>query len=101
MLWSRDIGGDTEFDTLRPSLENGRILIASEKGVVASVDAATGSLAWQQDIDERISGGVGAGMGLALVGTPEGVLVALDQQTGAEREEQARGLHGDRGLDWG
>ena len=89
LLWSRDIGGDTEFDTLRPSLENGRILIASEKGVVASVDAVTGSLAWQQDIDARISGGVGAGMGLALVGTPEGVLVALDQQTGAERWRQS------------
>lgn len=88
VLWSRDIGGEKDYDTLRPALQNGRIVVASEKGIVVSVDAVTGNIAWQQDIDARISGGVGAGMGLALVGTPEGVLVGLDQNTGAERWRQ-------------
>jgi outer membrane protein assembly factor BamB len=44
-----------------------------------------GKRLWKQRIDEPVTGAVGAGDGLVLVGTGNGVLVALDATDGKER----------------
>ncbi|MNM92703.1 Outer membrane protein assembly factor BamB precursor [compost metagenome] len=42
----------------------------------------TGKVLWEQELDKPVSGGVGAGYGLVLVGTLKGQVIALDSATG-------------------
>src|SRR5262249_13689277 len=53
-------------------------------GNVEAFDAASGKRRWDADVDTDISGGVGVGGDLALVGTDKGVVIALDAATGKE-----------------
>ncbi len=85
--WSRSIGdgqGET-FNMLVPAIENDRIYAADVTGVVMSLDRNNGDVAWKKDLDLPVSGAVGVGYGLVMLGTIKGEVIALDASTGEER----------------
>jgi len=88
VLWTRDTGKGSEYTFLRPAWAGGRLFAADSTGIVTAHSADNGATVWSRDTDVRITGGVGAGAGLVLVGTAEGQVLALDQASGAERWRQ-------------
>ena len=89
VAWRRDAGDGSELERLQIAAMNGRIFATEEDGVVTALDARSGATVWTTDTDVQITGGVGAGDGLALVGTAEGEVIALDAASGAERWRSA------------
>jgi outer membrane protein assembly factor BamB len=85
--WSIGVGdgqGD-KFTKLQPVLRDGVIYAAGYDGIVVAVRTKDGRRLWKQDMDVEISGGVGAGAGLVVIGTENGVVYALDAATGKTR----------------
>ncbi|MCF7202038.1 outer membrane protein assembly factor BamB [Pseudomonas oligotrophica] len=85
--WSRSIGagqGET-YNLLVPAVYGEQIYAADVKGRVVSLDRTTGKVNWKQDLDVAVSGAVGAGYGLVLVGTLSGEVIALDVSSGEQR----------------
>lgn len=85
-LWRVGIGeGQETFEAmLRPAFADGSVYAAGREGRVVAVDAADGDRRWRTDLDVGLTGGVGAGGGLVLVGTLGGDLVALHADSGEE-----------------
>lgn len=84
--WSRDIGdglGRARYP-ITPARDSDTIYAASADGQVVAVDATSGELLWQQDIDAGISSGVTAIAGQVYLGTRDGDVLALDQDDGEE-----------------
>jgi outer membrane protein assembly factor BamB len=84
--WSTGVGdgqGDL-YNRLVPAFDGDNIIAASADGIVLAVDREKGKKQWRTDLDAAISGGVGVGNGLALVGTARGEVIALDSNNGAE-----------------
>ncbi|MGA8262104.1 MAG: outer membrane protein assembly factor BamB [Arenicellales bacterium] len=81
--WTYDIGGDKQAG-LRPAVDGDMVFIANPDGRVAALDLKSGRLQWRKDLDMRISGGVGTGMGLVMVGSLNGRVVALNRKDGSE-----------------
>ncbi|MDY6981759.1 MAG: outer membrane protein assembly factor BamB [Pseudomonadota bacterium] len=82
--WSVNVGdgqGD-KFNRLQPVLAGGRIYAASNDGRVYAVDAETGRTVWRQRIDDLITGGVGFGNNIVLVGTENSGVVAFAADSG-------------------
>jgi len=69
---------------LTPAIDGKNIYAADAKGVVAAFDRSTGKQQWRVSLKEQLSGGVGAGFGVVLVGTDSGHLLALDQADGRQ-----------------
>jgi len=85
--WSRSIGdgqGKT-YNLLTPVVYGDQIYAADVEGLVVSMDRLTGKVNWKKKLDKPVSGAVGAGYGLVLVGTLRGEVLALDVSTGEER----------------
>lgn len=85
--WSHSIGdgqGDT-YNMLVPAIEGDRIYASDVTGVVMSLDRLTGDVIWEKDLELPVSGAVGVGYGLVMVGTVKGEVVALDASSGEER----------------
>jgi len=85
--WSMNVGsgqGD-KFNRLKPALDNGIIYASANNGLVVAVEAETGKRLWRADLDVEISGGVGVGGGMVLVGTEGAAVYALDAQSGEQR----------------
>lgn len=85
--WSRSIGdgqGET-YNTLVPAIENDRIYASDVNGEVFALDRITGDVAWKKDLELPVSGAVGVGYGLVMLGTLKGEVIALDSSTGEER----------------
>lgn len=78
VVWSAAVG-DAEAYNFTPAVDGNAVFAASEKGEITRLDAATGKQVWRIESGERISGGVGAGENLVLVGTPKGMVLAFDQ----------------------
>lgn len=78
LLWSASVG-EAEGYIYTPAVDAGSVFAANTKGEITRVDAATGKQVWRINAGESISGGVGAGENLVLVGTPKGVVLAYDQ----------------------
>ncbi|HEY8119208.1 MAG TPA: outer membrane protein assembly factor BamB [Methylophilaceae bacterium] len=78
IVWSANLGKSTEFD-FTPAVFNGAVYAASAIGEVAKFDAVSGRQAWRVNAGEGLSGGVGVGLNLVLVGTSSGYLIAFDQ----------------------
>jgi len=75
--WSSQIGETARYD-YTPALEAGAIYGANAKGELVKLDATNGHQVWRIDTGEPISGGVGTGGGLVLVGTNRGNVLAYD-----------------------
>ncbi|MHA6197159.1 outer membrane protein assembly factor BamB [Pseudomonas wadenswilerensis] len=85
--WSRSIGdgqGDT-WNMLVPAIENDRIYASDVTGVVMSLDRMNGDVVWKKDLEKPISGAVGVGYGMVLLGTLKGEVIALDSSTGEQK----------------
>jgi outer membrane protein assembly factor BamB len=86
-VWSRSIGdgqGET-FNMLEPAIDGDRLYAADVNGRVVAMDRSNGDVIWKKDLDLPVSGAVGAGYGLVLVGTLKGEIVALDTASGDEK----------------
>ncbi|MDD2832971.1 MAG: outer membrane protein assembly factor BamB [Methylotenera sp.] len=77
VLWQSKLG-DAEHYELSPAIEAGFAYIASAAGEVAKLDVTNGSQVWRVNVGEKVSGGVGVGGSLVLVGSQRGVLYAYD-----------------------
>lgn len=85
--WSRSIGdgqGET-YNMLVPAIDGDNIVAADVTGVVISMDRMNGDVKWKKDLELPVSGAVGVGYGLVMVGTLKGEVVALDSSTGEEK----------------
>jgi outer membrane protein assembly factor BamB len=78
ILWKYDIGSATEFN-FTPAVDGSSVYAASSQGDIARLDGVSGKQVWRINAAERLSGGVGAGDNLVLVGTPKGMVLAFDQ----------------------
>lgn len=78
ILWSASVG-KAEGYSYTPAVDGNAVFVASTKGEITRLDASTGKQVWRVNAGEPISGGVGAGSNLVLVGTPKGMVLAFDQ----------------------
>lgn len=78
VMWRADLGEAEEYD-FTPAVEAGMVYAASGKGEIAKIDAASGKQVWRINAGEPLSGGVGLGPNLVLVGTPKAYVLAFDQ----------------------
>jgi len=85
--WSGKVGGGIgeNYLKLTPAIDGKIIYAADAKGVVAAFDRETGKRQWRISLKEELSGGVGAGYGLVLVGTSSGHLLALSEKDGSQQ----------------
>ncbi|MEP5766454.1 MAG: outer membrane protein assembly factor BamB [Halieaceae bacterium] len=85
-MWSAGVGsgqGDG-FYHLRPVLDDDRIYAAGNDGKLVALDRVSGKRHWQVDLDESLSGGVGVGENIVLLGTSDGKVLALSAADGAQ-----------------
>lgn len=78
ILWHAEVGSAEGYQ-FTPAQDGNAVFAASADGEIVRLDAATGSQVWRIQAGEKLSGGVGAGSNLVLVGTPRGMLLAFDQ----------------------
>jgi outer membrane protein assembly factor BamB len=78
IMWRADLGEAAEYD-FTPAVEAGMVYAASAKGEIVKIDAASGKQVWRINAGEQLSGGVGLGPNLVLVGTPKAYVLAFDQ----------------------
>jgi outer membrane protein assembly factor BamB len=85
-LWSANIGsgqGD-KFTRLKPAIAGARIFAAANNGIVTALDLETGRSLWRRRLDDVvITGGVGYGNGIVLVGSEDSEVYALNAESGA------------------
>ncbi|HEY7986318.1 MAG TPA: outer membrane protein assembly factor BamB [Methylophilaceae bacterium] len=81
VLWQANVGASTDFDFV-PAVYDNAVFAASQTGDLYKLDSVTGKPLWHVVAGENISGGVGAGEGLVLVGTSKGMVLAFDEKTG-------------------
>lgn len=76
--WHADLG-ESGANVLRPALTRDAVYGASGNGTLTRIDRATGKQVWRIDSGIRVSGGVGAGEGLVLVGSDKGEVLAYGE----------------------
>lgn len=77
ILWQAKIGAAEDAD-FTPVIEAGYAYAASAAGEILKLDASNGSQLWRVNVGEKISGGVGVGGSLVMVGTQRGMVYAYD-----------------------
>ena len=84
--WSVSIGNGqgSNYTEITPVIDGDLIFAASEDGDIAAIGASSGDIHWLTRLRTVITGGVGAGSGLVMVGTQQAEIVVLDQITGDE-----------------
>ena len=76
--WHIDLG-DSGASLLQPALTGNAIYGASGQGVLTRVDRATGKQVWRVESGIAVSGGVGSGEGLVLIGSGKGEVLAYGE----------------------
>lgn len=76
--WHADLG-DNGNSQLQVALTDSAIYGASGKGVLTRLERASGKQVWRIETGINISGGVGAGAGLVIVGGDKGDVLAYDE----------------------
>jgi len=87
--WSEAPGIDRPVDGILPAdlypvVYEQHIFVANSEGLLVALDRK-GNEVWRYWLGSRLSGGMAAGSGLLVVGTPEGEVLALDAATGVEK----------------
>ncbi|MSP85824.1 MAG: outer membrane protein assembly factor BamB [Methylotenera sp.] len=77
LLWQTKVGASKDFD-FSPVVEAGYAYVASATGEIVKLDAVTGKQEWRVNAGEVLSGGVGVGGSLVMVGTQKGIVYAYD-----------------------
>jgi len=89
--WSVTVGngqGDN-YTEITPAIDGNVIYAASENGNVAAIDIGSGSTIWSTRIDDVVTGGVGAGEGLVMLGTESAEVLVLSQLDGSLKWRRA------------
>ena len=83
-VWSKNVGVglDESFVSLQPAMTESNIFTVDREGQVTSLGLGTGSVSWQIELDMTITGGVGAGEGLLIVGNNRGEIIVLEADNG-------------------
>lgn len=76
--WHADLG-DSGAGLLQPALTGNAIYGASGDGVLTRVERATGKQVWRVESGVTVSGGVGSGEGLVLIGSDKGDVLAYGE----------------------
>jgi outer membrane protein assembly factor BamB len=85
-LWSTGVGsgqGDGYYH-LRPTIDGATIYAAGNDGTVLALDRMKGKRIWRQEFDLSLSGGVGVGDNMVLLGSSDGQVLALNKADGSE-----------------
>ncbi|MDO8436678.1 MAG: outer membrane protein assembly factor BamB [Nitrosomonadaceae bacterium] len=77
-LWQSSIIDENRVAVFSPAFANGAVYAANSEGRLVRLDSATGKQAWNIDTQHKLSGGVGVGEGMMLVGTFKGEVLAFD-----------------------
>lgn len=77
-LWQVKLG-ESKTAVFTPVYENGALYAAAENGRLVKLEPATGREIWRVDTDHKLSGGVGVGDGMILLGTYKGEVLAFDE----------------------
>lgn len=77
VIWQAKVGEAGVFH-FTPAIEAGYAYVASSEGDLAKFDISNGNQSWRVNAGEKLSGGVGVGGSLVMVGTQAGVLYAYD-----------------------
>ena len=75
--WSSNAGKTEKYD-YTPATDSGAVYSANAAGELSKVDSANGRQIWRINVGEPISGGVGLGAGIVLVGSNKGNVFAYD-----------------------
>jgi outer membrane protein assembly factor BamB len=81
MLWKAGVE-EGQAAVFLPVFENGTVYVASTDGLLVRFNATTGKASGVIDTKHKLSGGVGTGDGLLLVGTFKGEVLAFDEKSG-------------------
>ena len=84
--WRINVGngqGDN-YKKLTPVVDGGFVFAASDDGEIIAVNTINGDLMWQTEVENSITGGVGAGDGIVMIGTEAAELIVFNQSTGEE-----------------
>ena len=76
--WHGEVGG-SGLSLLRPALTSDAVYGASAKGVLVRLDRTTGKQVWRIKTGITVSGGVGSGEGLVLIGSNKGEVLAYGE----------------------
>ena len=84
-VWSENtgVGLDEAFVTLQPAITESNIYTVDREGQVTSLNLGTGSVNWQVELDMTITGGVGAGRGILIIGNNRGEIIVLNADDGS------------------
>lgn len=84
--WSTSTGAGQGklWNALTPAVDGDLVFVTDVKGRVSAFDRFTGKTKWTRKLKLDVSGGVGAGSGMVLVGTLNGDIIALDANTGED-----------------
>ncbi len=82
--WNADVG-DAGQSVLFPAVTREAVFAANGSGKLYRLDRDTGKQVWSIDGGFPITGGVGAGEGLVLVGGEKGELAAFDADSGKQK----------------
>ncbi|MCB5189689.1 outer membrane protein assembly factor BamB [Methylobacillus arboreus] len=77
IVWSAKVGESGVADFI-PAAAEGFVYAASGNGEIAKFEAIKGKQVWKINAGEALTGGVGLGSQLVLVGTPTGYVLAYD-----------------------
>ena len=75
--WSSNIGKTERYD-YTPALDSSAVYANNAAGDIVKLDANNGRQAWRINVGEPISGGIGIGAGILMVGSKTGNVQALD-----------------------
>jgi outer membrane protein assembly factor BamB len=83
--WSAKVGSGTRdyWAGLKPIASRSAVFAAGHEGNIVAVDKDTGKRLWSTDLEVGISGGLGYGSGMVMLGTIEGEVYALDENNGS------------------
>ena len=79
IVWRTEVGGAGDY-VFTPATAQDSVFAASHRGDLLRVDATSGKLLWRVDTKAALSGGVGIGENMVLVGTAKGNVLAYDLQ---------------------
>jgi outer membrane protein assembly factor BamB len=86
-LWKASVGEgqDRRYTLLVPAIAGDSIYASDVEGNVFAFDRNTGKRRWKVELDEPVSGGIGIGNGVLLLGTYSAEVIVLNTEDGSEK----------------
>ena len=75
--WSSNAGKTEKYD-YTPAIDSSAVYATNTAGEILKLDASNGRQIWRANVGEPISGGIGIGAGILLVGSNKGNVQAYD-----------------------